>query len=412
MFIDQCSMNNMGFESIKLTPPSRKKRLGIAGAIIIGGLMAGCDDKGKVPTSYRARSVAAEAIDNDVPEKSSTEVIKSLEKKVDEKGERSLASIEKRFGHDNRLWKELNKMVTTYLGYIKNEKSREKTAKTFGDYAREAQEAVWKDVFDGNARGQNNYFKKVVNNLELRQEIRDLCVKYAEKYGIPLEIFLGVIATESHFNQEVKNPIAFGLGQVTPEVAVDSGVVNESELFDIKYVIDSVLNKKTNKFEKQKRKVRVNSQSKRDALVERLKAEKDFNLEVSAASLKFLYKEYGDWGLALVAYNGGQNGLERKFYEIYKKRLQADYQARKKRGEIVKPPVFNFAMWQKHRDDLVRQNRFTLATILNEETPEFATHEYPFRVLAMAGPAQEVLLTDNESPKMTRLQVQDVVPSI
>ncbi len=91
---------------------------------------------------------------------------------------------------------------------------------------------------------------------------------YARKFGIPEKLFLNLIRAESNFNPRAVSPKgAKGLCQLMPETAKRFGVTDP---FDI-----------------------------------------DENLRAGAAYLKRLYRKYGNWKLALAAYNAGPDAVDR-----------------------------------------------------------------------------------------------------
>lgn len=88
----------------------------------------------------------------------------------------------------------------------------------------------------------------------------------AEKYEIPVNLFLGMIQHESSWNPNAVSPYgAEGLGQLMPGTAEGLGCDNP---FD-----------------------------------------PESNLEASAKYLKQMYDKFGDWDYALAAYNGGPNSI-------------------------------------------------------------------------------------------------------
>lgn len=88
----------------------------------------------------------------------------------------------------------------------------------------------------------------------------------AEKYEIPVNLFLGMIQHESSWNPNAVSPYgAEGLGQLMPGTAEELGCDNP---FD-----------------------------------------PESNLEASAKYLKQMYDRYGDWDYALAAYNGGPGNV-------------------------------------------------------------------------------------------------------
>ena len=93
-----------------------------------------------------------------------------------------------------------------------------------------------------------------------------LATQKAQKYGMPVNLFLGQIQTESNWNPNAESEAgAQGLGQLMPETAAGLGC---SDPFD-----------------------------------------PEQNLEASAKYMKQLYDMYGDWNYALAAYNYGPGAI-------------------------------------------------------------------------------------------------------
>ncbi len=133
--------------------------------------------------------------------------------------------------------------------------------------------------------------------------IKEKAKFYAKKHGIPEKLFLNLIRAESNFNPRAVSPKgAIGLCQLMPETAKELGV---KDVFDI-----------------------------------------DENLNAGAKYLKQLYKKYGNWKLALAAYNAGSGAVEKyggippyKETQNYVKRILSSsnlkLKSRKKRYKIV-----------------------------------------------------------------------------
>jgi len=107
-------------------------------------------------------------------------------------------------------------------------------------------------------------FKRPKNISDLRRKAD----YYAKKYGIPKRLFRALVRAESNFNPKaVSRKGALGLCQLMPETARKLGVKNP---FD-----------------------------------------PDENLNAGAKLLKRLYEKYGNWRLALAAYNAGEGAVDR-----------------------------------------------------------------------------------------------------
>lgn len=99
-------------------------------------------------------------------------------------------------------------------------------------------------------------------------DLQNLAIQYANQYGIPTDLFLRQIKAESAWNPNaVSSAGAQGLGQIMPGTASDLGITNP---FDP-------------------------SQS----------------LEGAARYLRQQYDEFGQWPLALAAYNAGPGNVQK-----------------------------------------------------------------------------------------------------
>ena len=107
-------------------------------------------------------------------------------------------------------------------------------------------------------------FKRPENARTIEEKV----VYYARRYGLPVRIFKELVRAESNFNPKaVSRKGALGLCQLMPETARRLGVKNP---FDV-----------------------------------------DENLNAGAKLLKELYRKYGNWKLALAAYNAGEGAVEK-----------------------------------------------------------------------------------------------------
>ncbi|WP_456419347.1 lytic transglycosylase domain-containing protein [Thermovibrio sp.] len=107
-------------------------------------------------------------------------------------------------------------------------------------------------------------FKKPKNAKTIKEKVKH----YARKYGIPERLFLELVRAESNFNPKaVSRKGAIGLCQLMPSTAKRLGVKDPFN--------------------------------------------PDENLRAGAEYLRELYNKYGDWKLALAAYNAGEGAVER-----------------------------------------------------------------------------------------------------
>ena len=100
---------------------------------------------------------------------------------------------------------------------------------------------------------------------------------YAEKYGVPEELVYAVIRTESDFNSgAVSSAGAVGLMQLMPDT--------------FKWLTDEILF---------------------DHLESGMLYDPETNVRYGIYYLSYLYDRYGDWKLALAAYNGGLGNVDK-----------------------------------------------------------------------------------------------------
>ena len=109
------------------------------------------------------------------------------------------------------------------------------------------------------------------------QGYSDYVTAYAEKYGVPEHLVYAVIRTESDFESgAVSRAGAVGLMQIIPST--------------FQWLTDGIL------FEH---------------LEEGMLYDPETNIRYGTYYLSFLYDRYGDWELALAAYNGGPGNVDK-----------------------------------------------------------------------------------------------------
>ncbi len=130
---------------------------------------------------------------------------------------------------------------------------------------------AWVKVYEKNGviyiegSGERKFKRPPSNSLNY---IRNRAKYYAKKFGIPEKLFLNLIRAESNFNpRAVSSKGAKGLCQLMPDTASRLGV---KDPFDV-----------------------------------------DENLKAGAKYLRQLYDKYGNWKLALAAYNAGPGAVDR-----------------------------------------------------------------------------------------------------
>lgn len=116
------------------------------------------------------------------------------------------------------------------------------------------------------------YFKHLIKHREYAKEVDGHIKKYCEQYGVPVSILRGVIGVESGGDNGLKsNRDAYGICQVK-QVAADH-----------------------------LKKMKFNGEDWEGVDIKDL----EDNIRVGAAYLRYVYDGYGQWGLALMAYNTG-----------------------------------------------------------------------------------------------------------
>jgi hypothetical protein len=131
-------------------------------------------------------------------------------------------------------------------------------------------------------------------NRPTRADLQSLADQKAQQYGIPPELFRGMITQESGWNPRiVSNKGAAGLGQLMPGTAAGLGV---KDRFD-----------------------------------------PEANLDGSARYLKQQYDRFGSWDLALAAYNAGPGAVQKAGDQIPRIRETENYVA-SILGGLEQPP--------------------------------------------------------------------------
>ncbi|MBU2542938.1 transglycosylase SLT domain-containing protein [Patescibacteria group bacterium] len=116
------------------------------------------------------------------------------------------------------------------------------------------------------------HFRPLVKDKEYAKEVDEHVKKYCEQYGVPISILRGVIGVESGGDNDLKsNRDAYGICQVK-QIAADH-----------------------------LRKMKFNVEDWKGVDIKDL----EDNIRVGAAYLRYVYDSYGQWGLALMAYNTG-----------------------------------------------------------------------------------------------------------
>lgn len=276
--------------------------------------------------------------------------------KVGEDKRQSLQSeaveLPAQFLHSDSLYNEINKgeyvdpVILDEWERIKREESQKMYARRFG----------------GLNKYVEKYFSKIIEDKELRGEVARLVIEAAEKYGVPVDIILGIIGTESGGNPEARSeskPEARGIMQFLPLAAREVGLQVDLE----KGIDERIDNKKSIK-----------------AAVRYLKNLKDY---------------FGSYGIGLVAYSSGRTQLEdvicRQYPEI-ESRIQRigtkDYKLFTKKG-------------RSHFLELVKAGRISIVHLYSREFKGLGVahpYQYPFYVDEMSKQMSAILSTGKPMP--------------
>jgi hypothetical protein len=310
------------------------------------------------------------------------------------------------FFHD-----ELERELQDYLGTIVNEGDRDEAERKLQGMIDGATAKIFAESFDGNLRGAYGYFAPVVNDKKFRGQLRGWAQKFSEQYDVPLAIGLGTIAAESGFKQSAHTSVAYGLGGVSPEAATN--VLGPESYFDITYVYKNKPDKKTGKIVPQKEPVYTANAAKKESLLNKVKTDKEFNVQACFATLQLYYKKYGDWGMAVAAYNGGHKLVDQQIVKVYNDRLLAEYNdalrdKKHKKRVAIKPTLLTVDQFISHRREFLRQERINFFTLVDKGAQRFAIREHVFRVLALASMASQVVGSEADEITFTIESSKDV----
>ncbi len=201
------------------------------------------------------------------------------------------------------------------------------------------------------------YFAKIIQNEELRSEVARLVAEAAEKYGVPVDIILGVIGTESGGDPQARSeakPEARGIMQFLPLAAREMGLQ-----VDLKKGIDE-------RFDNKK------------------------SLKAAVRYLKNLKDYFGSYGVGLIAYSSGRTKLEdvicQQYPEIESRRQRIgtkDYKLFTKQG-------------YSHFLELVKAGKISIVHLYSKEFKGLGVahpYQYPFYVEEMSRQMSAILNT-------------------
>jgi len=125
----------------------------------------------------------------------------------------------------------------------------------------------------------------VSEKIPLPSELQLHLAAACEEYGVPLEIALGCIETESSFREDAENDTCYGYMQINSINLAWLGDIGVTDLFDPYQ-----------------------------------------NITAGVYMLGDLYEKYGDWHLALTCYNYGESGAQK---HVFSKGLTSTEYSRK-----------------------------------------------------------------------------------
>lgn len=123
-----------------------------------------------------------------------------------------------------------------------------------------------RDILEKREKSMQNIAEKCVN-VPLSEELQNFTRVEAERNGVPYPLVLAVIEQESRFDTEADSGDSFGLMQINECHGPREIVIQPHE-----------------------------------------------NIQIGCWLLGYLYREYGDWHKALIAYNCGEAGAEQMYF--------------------------------------------------------------------------------------------------
>ena len=211
--------------------------------------------------------------------------------------------LEKVYEEKSVLEKELEESLQN------NHEDPEEAIKFLKNVLDQSREKYYQKQFANQDFFANKYFEKVLTDENRREKLLMTVMDAAKKYGVPYEIAMGMLAVESGGDSETKSKKeAVGIFQIIPATAEQYGM-----------------------------KVDKNNLEKDD------RSDDNKNAETAMHVLSDYYKMFGQWPLALIAYNAGPGklkGLMNTLYDLKDKSRviteadQADYKELKKEGKL------------------------------------------------------------------------------
>ena len=164
----------------------------------------------------------------------------------------------------------------------------EKALKELNKILKEYRDKVYKVKFADQEFFADKHFAKVLSNEEYRKNLLIAVMDAAEKYSVPYDIAMGMLSVESGGDNEAKSKKdALGIFQIISATAEEYGL-------------------KVNKEDPEQ-----------DERKDNIK-----NAEIAMRILADYHKMFGQWSLALVAYNAGPGKLKRFIDNLYDRKSE------------------------------------------------------------------------------------------
>lgn len=214
----------------------------------------------------------------------------------------------------------------------------------------EAKERMWKNRFGSSQNGLDNYFHRIIADIEYRKEVWRAVDKYCRHYRVPWEVAAGIIGVESGGDNAVLSSAgARGIFQITDVVLEELQRVNFHK-------------------EKDWGRVKLNSV--------------DGNCRAGIAFLRYLFERYSQWSVALAAYHSGPSGVD------------ASIRSSSKYNQALEKTAGSFGKF-------LFQNAINAVSAGSERGLGLNNEymwQYPFNAAVMAMPVYEILTSEEKRP--------------
>ncbi|MFH1947258.1 MAG: transglycosylase SLT domain-containing protein [Candidatus Magasanikbacteria bacterium] len=257
---------------------------------------------------------------------------------------------------DNYLLKEMDKSLESLPGFDKEAEVKRIVPKLANGYS--------KKIFNHLPVLMERYFKHLIQDKEYREKVKNFVEKYCEKYGVPISVVWGVIGVESGGDNDlISHKQAHGIFQVK-QVAAD-------HLREIKF----------------------NGEDWRGIDIDDL----EDNIRVGVAYLSYMHKRFGQWGLALSAYNTGPRNFQASIISRLNKYNNDRYSVEKRKNKLAKPPQrITKEMIKKYPGGwpaFLRDHGIDMVSACSKKglkTCEYGYGGYPFNAMFLAKTVQEI----------------------